>query len=311
MERLVSFESLVSETDPVKTVPIEFSVFLTAASIFLYGMNVQYHTQMKNLPSELQAGIIKTLDPKSKARLRATSKALKSVVDSTQPPTGSYSAKTGRFQKRFPLKGMTQCIKKHQDAFLDMDSIEHHDQFRDYGFMVYKDLKTSYDKNTLFRDFRTLTHEQTEDAYLKTVLDAFPNMKSDAEFRQMMKAAWHEETKQKVSYRRRVIRLLKAWTSTDARYKETLSLVRRRTATYTPSEEKAHKDRLMDAIIVQSAVLHPADDPTRTILNSRGHPMSLTDKINLVVKRCTSTLKEQKKHKKKKKNSTREKSTRA
>lgn len=33
------------------------------------------------------------------------------------------------------------------------------------------------------------------------------------------------------------------------------------------------KDKLMDAIIVQASVLHPADDPTRPILNANGTPL--------------------------------------
>jgi hypothetical protein len=47
----------------------------------------------------------------------------------------------------------------------------------------------------------------------------------------------------------------------------------------------------MDAIIVQTSVLHSADDPTRTILGKDGTPLSLEKKIENVVKKCMTSLK--------------------
>ena len=73
-------------------------------------------------------------------------------------------------------------------------------------------------------------------------------------------------------------------------YAETLTLARRRVGGYTNSEEQHHKDRLMDALIVQTAAIHPADDPTRIILGKDGNPLSLDKKIDRVVKRCSTSL---------------------
>ncbi len=84
--------------------------------------------------------------------------------------------------------------------------------------------------------------------------------------------------------------MLKVWAKTDGSYTETLKLVRRRKGTYTEEEEQKHKDRLMDAIIVQTAVLHPKDDPTRTIIGRNGTPLSLEKKIEMLVKKCSTHL---------------------
>jgi hypothetical protein len=256
---------------------------------------------MKNLPDDVQGVILKSLDPKSTARLRATSKEMKTLVDDSQPPTGSYTRKTGRFQKRFSYKGMATCVKKHQGSFSDMADIQHHAEIQDFGWAMYRDFRAAYKRNTLFRDFRSLTRPQTQEEHWTQAVDIFPELKDDAAFRRDLKQGWIHETKEKTSFRRRVIRLLKAWAATDSRYKDTLALARRRTSPYTLQEEQTHKDRLMDAIIVQSALIHPADDPTRTMLDNQGKPMTLNQKIDAVVKKCRTTLHDQKNQKKAKK----------
>lgn len=245
---------------------------------------------MKNLPRDIQELIVGRLDPKSSARLRAVSRDMKEVVDAAHPPTGSYRKKTGRFQKRFSIRGMEKCAKKHAGHFMGMEDIHHHGRFQEFGHVVYKNLKKSYERNTLFRDFKSITAERTEEEHWNVTLRFFPEKASDHAFRLEMKKGWHEETKQKRSFRRRIIRLLKAWAGKNESYKETLRLARRRTVLYTDEEEQKHKDRLMDAIIVQTAVLHPADDPTRTIVGKDGAPLSLEQKIDALVKRCSTSI---------------------
>jgi hypothetical protein len=246
---------------------------------------------MKNLPRDIQEMVVGHLDPKSMARLRTISKDMKRVVDATQPPTGSYKRRTGRFQKRFSLRGMEKCASKHKDHFMEMGYIHHYAHFQEFGIMNYKKMRKSYDRNTLFRDFKIITAEHTEDEHMETMLNMFQDMVLDQESRHWVHDAWIYDTKEKRKFRRRVIRLLKLWSKTNDTYIETLKLARRRTHQYTDAEERTHKDRLMDAIIVQTSVLHSADDPTRTILGKDGTPLSLEKKIENVVKKCMTSLK--------------------
>ena len=245
---------------------------------------------MKNLPRDIQEMIVARLDPKSSARLRTVSRDMKAVIDSTRPPTGSYQQKTGRFQKRFSIRGMEQCAKKQVDDFMGMEDVHYHRHFQEYGRSVYKKMKKSYEKNTLFRNFKVMMTSETEDEYWKKAIDIFPEMVSDTAFRDMMRESWQEDVRDKRTFRRRVVRLLKLWAENNQLYTETLKLVRRKKGTYTEEEERTHKDRLMDAIIVQTAVLHPKDDPTRTIMGKNGMPLSLDKKIEMLVKKCSTHL---------------------
>jgi hypothetical protein len=242
---------------------------------------------MKNLPRDIQAMIIGTLDPKSVARLRTVSKELKNVVDTSRPPTGSYEKKTGRFQKRFSEKHLDQCVRKQEKRLAETGML-HHMRVEYYGFLNYKRMKAAYAKNTLLRVFKEISSSQTEDEFMHEMMRLLKCKEIDMnEWRN----AWMEDNRQRKIFRRRVVRLLKAWSKTNATYVDTLMLVRKRNHLYTAAEEKAHKDRLMDAIIVQIAAAHKFDDPTRTILDSRGVPLTLDEKINAIVKKCTTCLK--------------------
>ena len=245
---------------------------------------------MKNLPRHIQELIADRLDPKSSARLRAVSRDMKEVVDATRPPTGSYQRKTGRYQKRFSIRGMKKCEQKHASHFGGMRDIRHHARFLEFGLIVYDELKKSYKRNTLLRDFKSITAERTEDEYWKEAIEIFPHLASDHTFRDEMTAGWHEETKNKRDFRRRVVRLIKLWARANESYTETLRLMRRRTVIYANADEQKNKDRLMDAIIVQTAVLHPADDPTQTIVGKDGAPLSIEQKIARVVKLCRTSV---------------------
>jgi hypothetical protein len=248
---------------------------------------------MKNVPEDVQRLIIQKLDRKSSARLGATSKQMKRAVNSVKPPSGSYQKKTGRFQKRFSIKGMSKCSKKHASQFRDLEDIDYVGQFwvTGFGHMAYKTLKKSYARNTLFRDFRSITKDITKNEYWKDLVAKLPEVQHDSDAKADAAQSWYEETKEKKSFRRRVVRLLKMWAQEDASYKVPLQMARRRTQPYTEEEEARYKDKLMDAIIVQAAVLHPADDPTRTILGKNGKPLSLDNKVDMVVKTCTTMLK--------------------
>jgi hypothetical protein len=246
---------------------------------------------MKNLPRDIQELIADRLDPKSSARLRAVSREMKEVVDATRPPTGSYRRTTGRFQKRFSKRGMSQCRVKHLQHFKVMEDDHHLSKIVEHVHMLYYDrLQKAYKKNTLFRDFKSIFSGQTEEEYWQEMINILPDMASDPAFRTGTKAAWIQETREIHDFRRRVVRLLKLWARENDVYTETLRLVRRRTAVYTKDEERCHKDRLMDAIIVQTAVVHLADDPTRTIIGRDGAPLSLEQKIARLVKLCTTSV---------------------
>jgi len=212
------------------------------------------------------------------------------------PRGGSYQKKTGKYQKRFSIKGMAKCAKKHASHFMDLEDMQYHAHFGivEYGSIVYKELKKAYAKNTLFADFRSLTTETTWDAYWKDLVRHVPEVTQHTESKKYAKESWHEEVKQKRSFRRRVVRLLKLWAKADNTYKTPLSMARRRVMEYTQEEESTHKDKLLDAIIVQTAILHPADDPTLEILGPDGKPLSLKQKVDMVIKQCRTMLKKSK-----------------
>lgn len=246
---------------------------------------------MKNLPKDIQEHIASTLDPKSRARLAAVSKDMKRAVNATGPPTGSYQKKSGRFQKRFGEKGMQSCLSKMDNAvresgitLADMSVVEMYST----GRMMWRVLKKSYKKNRLLEDFRHVLRQKTEPEFVNEILKTFPDLELDRSVREDLRQDWKDEKKHFKDYRRRVIRLIKAWAKTDARYRETLPLVRRRSKPYTTNEEKMHKDRLMDAIIVQTLVISHSDDPTKPIPRQDGTLMTLQEKIDRLVQRCQS-----------------------
>ena len=302
------FVSLVSYViGSRETAPMQLSAGQINPTFLLFSV---YYMAMKNLPRHIQELIANHLDPKSSARLRAVSREMKDVVDARRPPTGSYQRKTGRFQKRFSIKGFEKCKTKHAKHFTGMEDIRHFSHFMGFGHRHYSDLKKAYKRNTLFRDFKSITTDETEDMYWQDSIAIWPHMASDHAFRLEMKSAWRSSIKERRDFRRMVIRLLKLWARDNESYAETLRLVRRRTAIYTDEEEQKHKDRfvrrrtaiytdeeeqkhkdrLMDAIIVQSAVHHSADDPTKTIIGKDGAPLSLEKKIARIVKLCATSV---------------------
>jgi hypothetical protein len=253
---------------------------------------------MKNLPRELQEKIASSLDAKSLARVRAASKNLKEAVDTVTPPTGSYQKKMGRFQKRFSDKGMYSCIHKIDDSIRD-SGISVHDlspsEMYSTGRMMWRVFKKSYRKNTLLEHFRHILREKTFDDFVADIQAVFGPDLINRNTREDLRRDWKDEKKHFKDYRRRVIRLIKAWAKTDPRYTETVAVVRRRTKPFTVKEERMHKDRLMDAIIVQTLVISMSDDPTKPIPKQNGTMMTLQEKIDRLVKKCSTRHVEQKK----------------
>jgi len=250
----------------------------------------KYH-KMQNLPWEMHAEIAKRLDPKSRARLRTVSKEMKEAVDASQPPTGSYQHRTGRFQGRFANKGMYKCMRRVRNALdgagmtdADFSALE----FFSIGRLMWHDMKKSYRKNTILHDFRQKMQPKTIDDLLKEVREIFPGIEVTRELKKDLMTDLRNEQRQQREYRRRVVRLLKAWSETDHRYTETLHLVRSWKHVYTDLEESMHRDRLMDAIIVQSLVISHSDDPTKRMVNQSGRELTMDQKINRLVKNCSS-----------------------
>jgi hypothetical protein len=149
-------------------------------------------------------------------------------------------------------------------------------------------MKKSYSKNTLLHDFREKLQPKTLEDLLKDVKDVFPDIEVTAELKKDLRADLRNESRQQREYRRRVIRLLKAWSATDSRYKETLHLARSWKHKYTDIEESMHRDRMMDAIIVQSLVISHSDDPTKRMLSQSGREMTIAEKVNRLVESCSS-----------------------
>lgn len=246
---------------------------------------------LQNLPWELQAEVAKKLDPKSRALLRTVSKEMKNAVDISQPPTGSYKKRTGRFQGRFAHKSMYKCMRKVRKSLdnagmtnVDFSALE----FFSIGTIMWHDLRKSYDKNSILRDFRKKLEARTMDDLLRDVKDVFPNIEITAELKKDLQRDLRNEQRQRREYKRRVTRLLKAWASTDPRYLETLHMVRRRTHEYTKLDETMHRDRLMDAIIVQSLVISHSDDPTKRLFTKNGRELSIKEKVDRLVRNCST-----------------------
>lgn len=259
---------------------------------------------MKNLPNEMQEEIVRRLPRKDQAKARAVSKDLKKAADRVAPAPGRYDAGTGRYQKRFGLKSHAMCARKQYEEHTGRTFSNHHYRFEDdfrgnYLFQEYKALKKAYGNNTLFKTFRDTTAHQSKRAFVDDAMGVFeqhydPEFFSPEEireasttFRREMGAQWKESMKIREMLRRRVTRLLSQWSAEDSSYNTAVHLARRRTVPYTAEEEKAHKDKLMDAIIVQTAVLHGADDPTLPQRNQQGKLMSLSEKVQRVIKFCS------------------------
>ena len=203
------FVSLVSYViGSRETAPMQLSAGQINPTFLLFSV---YYMAMKNLPRHIQELIANHLDPKSSARLRAVSREMKDVVDARRPPTGSYQRKTGRFQKRFSIKGFEKCKTKHAKHFTGMEDIRHFSHFMGFGHRHYSDLKKAYKRNTLFRDFKSITTDETEDMYWQDSIAIWPHMASDHAFRLEMKSAWRSSIKERRDFRRMVIRLLKLW----------------------------------------------------------------------------------------------------
>jgi len=260
---------------------------------------------MKNLPNELQEEIVRRLPRKDQAKARAVSKDLKKAADRVAPPPGRYDAGTGRYQKRFGLKSHAMCARKQYEEHTGRTFSNHYYRFEDdfagnYLFQEYKALKKAYGNNTLFKTFRDTTAHQSKRAFVDDAMGVFEQhydpdffspeeiREASATFRREMGSQWKESMKIREMLRRRVTRLLSQWSAEDSSYVDALHLARRRTVPYTAEEEKAHKDKLMDAIIVQTAVLHGADDPTLPQRNQHGKLMSLSEKVQRVIKFCSS-----------------------
>jgi len=260
---------------------------------------------MKNLPNELQEEIVRRLPRKDQAKVRAVSKDLKKAADRVAPPPGRYEIGTGRYQKRFALKSHATCAKKQYEEQSGKTFSNHYYRFDDdfagnYLFEEYKALKKAYGNNTLFKTFRETTAHQSKRAFVDAAMGVFEQhydpdffspeeiREASATFRREMGAQWKESMKIREMLRRRVTRLLSQWSAEDSSYVDALHLARRRTVPYTAEEEKKYKDKLMDAIIVQTAVLHGADDPTLPQRNQQGKLMSLSEKVQRVIKFCSS-----------------------
>jgi hypothetical protein len=242
---------------------------------------------MKDLPREIQLMIIEKLDPKSNARLRATSKSLRGAVDSTAS-FGSYQKKTGRFQKRFSNEGMYSCMDKIEqkirdagiDRWVDFSDLEFHSHRR----ILWMVFKRAYAKNKLLTVFREELRLKSLEEDIQSLQAMFSDMVVTEEDREDIHQSLKFDWRLQKDYRRRVLRLLKAWSVSDPRYRETSHLLRKGTHRYSTQEEMAHRDRLMDAIIVQSLLILFSDDPSKPRVKQNGTEMTLQEKFDRLVK---------------------------
>ena len=259
--------------------------------------------RLGDLPRDVQEKIFEKLDPKSRKRMSVTSKEMQNVIRASEPPTGSYIKKTGRFQRVFSIRKRQRCKRK---ILRSLNLKDWWDQIRwDENDITYETLRSVlwpnyeyffglryyYLKNCLLKQFR----EKTKLEKFSDVLENAKKIEAEWEdftltndvIKDMKKQEKQLQT-EKIRFRRSVIRLIRQWSEEEPSYKETLKLLRRRKKPYKKSEETSHRDRLMDAILVQTLVPFVDQDPTRVQLKPNGTPYTLKEKVNKIVRLCSA-----------------------
>ena len=225
-----------------------------------------------HVPHDIKVMIAKRVrDPATIASLKCSSREWKAAVDDAHL-TGSYARGTGRYQRVFPKKAFLAC-STHIIVASDTDRVVGSTEEAEHSTILAKMMRVAYNTNSLLASFRSLTDSNT-------VKDAFDLDLVTADSRHIVASALYRWRKE---FHARVIRLIRLWTRTDPRYAATLPLVRRRRKAYSRAEEKAHKDRVMDAILVQLLAKFRCDDPTRERVDSTGKLIDLHWRIRKLV----------------------------
>ena len=237
---------------------------------------------LNTLPNELQGLIISQLDTKSKAKLRTVSTEMRRAVDDVEPPTGSYERKSGRFQSFWTKKRRSQCHYKH-------GIITNRHSKPGYGHapvngmvgLVFDECMKDYKNSSLLGVLRVMRTETPNEFAHFFLQYYYGDPYTDQAW-----AVLNENLKEQKEYLRRVTRLIKQWGETDKRYAETYHLIMKRTGLYTPYEERMHKDRIMDALLVQYIGAIVNIDPTKPGYTSSGRKRDVSEQVRYVTGLC-------------------------
>lgn len=234
---------------------------------------------------DIKREIATRLDPKSAARMRAVSTEWKRAVNETHGPTGSYSRKSGRFQKQFSAKNFFRCESKIKDSTTaEPASGVKTPEFAEHARFMHALLTAAYKNKKLLLTFRE-SPKDLDGIRKQFRFDRFDPAKHDM---RVVDGAVNAFSRWRRDLHRRVVKLIKAWARHDSRYRDTVKIVRRRTKPYTLQEEMKHRDRVMDAILVQLLARLRCDDPAKPAYDPSGDIIPLNDRVRMLVKECTS-----------------------
>lgn len=255
------------------------------------------------LPNELQGLIIKKLDTKSKAKLRVASTEMRRAVDNVEPPTGSYERRSGRYQSFWTEKRRLKCHRKHDHITSDRYSKLGYGRARVNGFInhVFDECMRDYKRSSLLAIFKIMRSETPEEFvyFFKSYYLGDLNGPRVGEY-------MHRDLYEQKEFLRRVTRLIKQWGKTDKRYAETYHLIMRRKKLttinnidvfYTPYEERMHKDRIMDALLVQYIAAIVNIDVTKPGYTKSGRKRTLSEQIKYVTGLCRARTRDDAKQK--------------
>lgn len=239
--------------------------------------------RLDKLPNELQGLVISKLNTKSKSKLRTVSKEMRRAVDDVEPPTGSYERKTGRFQSFWTKKKRRRCHYKHGIITTDHYSKHGYGHAPVNGMvgLVFDECMKEYKGSTLLGVLRVMRTE-TPDEFAHFFLQYY---QGDP----YTEHAWNilnQNLREQKEYLRRVTRLIKQWGKRDKRYAQTYHLIMKRTELYTPYEERMHKDRIMDALLIQYIGAIVSIDPTKPGYTATGKKRDLSEQVKYVTGLC-------------------------
>lgn len=259
--------------------------------------------RLDSLPNELQGLIISKLDTKSKAKLRVASTEMRRAVDNVEPPTGSYERKSGRFQSFWLKKNRQRCHDKLGIVTNDARSKHGYGRAKVNGFIdhVFDECVKYYRRSTLMGIIHVMRTE-TPDEFVHFFVKYYRgDVNSEQAWDHLM-----EDLRDQKEFLRRVTRLIKQWGKTDKRYAETYHLIMRRKEILksgdvkifcTPYEERMHKDRFMDAMIVQYVAAISNIDVTKPGYTVKGRERTLSEQIKYVTGLCRARTRDDAKQK--------------
>ena len=248
--------------------------------------------RLNKLPNELQSLVISKLDPKSKSKLRGVSTEMRRAVDNVEPPTGSYERKSGRFQSFWTKKRREKCHYKHGVITTDKHAKSGygHAKLNSMVGKVFDECVKYYKTSSLMNILHVMRNE-TPDEFIHFFVKYYHgDLDSEQSWDHLM-----EDLRDQKEYLRRVTRLIKQWGKTDKRYAETYHLIMRRKEIfksgdtkifYTPYEERMHKDRVMDALLIQYIGAIVLVDPTKPGYTSTGRKRDLSEQVKYVTGLC-------------------------